>query len=91
MAKTLDLMDDTVRLTLTETSKSLVLGGVTILDDGVGLNLSIVKDIVEAEVEVGPSIDKGGVAIPKVGLFGQNTEKDGGDALCILGEGDEGS
>ena len=69
MAKTMALADDTVGLTLTETSKSLVLCGVTILDDGVGLKLSTVKDTIEVTVEVGPSMDKGGAAIPKVGLF----------------------
>ena len=75
VVETMALMDDTVGLTSTETSKSLVLGGVTIQDDGVGLRLSAVKDIVEATVEIGPSIDKGGASISNVGLFGSNTEK----------------
>ena len=91
MVETMALIDDTVGLTLTETSESLVLCGVTILDDGVGLKLSIVKDTVEAAVEVGPSMDKRRAAIPKVGLFGSKYGKGGGDALCLLGEGDEGS
>ena len=91
MVETMDLTDDTVGLTLTETSESLVLGGVTISDDGVGLKLSALKYTVEATVEVGPSIDKGGVVIPKVGLFESKYGKGGGDALCLLGEGDEGS
>ena len=68
MAETMALVDDTVGLTLIETSESLVLCGVTI-PDGVVLKLSAVKDNVEAAVEFGPSIDKGGVAIPRVGLF----------------------
>ena len=38
-------------------------------------------------VEVGPSFDKGGVAIPKVGLFGSKYGKDGGDDSCLLEEG----
>ena len=56
-----------------------------------GLRLSTVKDTIEAVVEVGPSIDIGGATIPKVGLFGSKYEKGGGDALCLLGEGNEGS
>ena len=56
-----------------------------------GLKLSTVKDTVEAAVEVGSSMDKGGAAIPKVGLFGSKYGKGGGDALCLLGEGDDGS
>ena len=91
MVETMALMDDTVGLTLMETLESLVLGGVTIPDDGVGLNLSIVKDTIEAMIEVGPSIDKGGAKIPKVGLFGSKYRKGGGDALCLSEEGDEGS
>ena len=91
MVETMALTDDMVGLTLTETSESLFLCGVTIMDDGVGLNLSTVKDTIEATVEVGPSIDKGGATIPKVGLFGSKYGKGGGDALFLLGEGDEGS
>lgn len=56
-----------------------------------GLKLSIVKDIVEATVEVGLSMDKGGTTIPKVGLFRSKYGKGGGDALCLSREGDEGS
>ena len=40
-------------------------------------------------VEVGPSMDKGGEAIPKVGLFGSKYGKGGGDGLFLLGEGDD--
>ena len=50
MVETMALTNDTVGLALTETSKSLVLCGVTIPDDGVGLKLSAVKDTVEAAV-----------------------------------------
>ena len=88
MVETMALMNDTVRLTLTETSESLVLGGVTILDDGVGLKISTIKDTVEAKVEVAPSMDKGGATILKLGLFGSKYGKGGGSALCLLGEGD---
>ena len=91
MVKTMALADDTVGLTLNETSESLVLGGVTIPDDGVVLKLSMVKDTVEAMVEVGLSIDKVGATIPKVGLFGSKYGKGRGDSLCLLGEGDEGN
>ena len=89
MVKTMSLTDDTVGLTLTETSKSLVLCGVTILEFRVGLKLFAVKDTIEAMVEVGPSMDKGGAAIPKVGLLGSKDGKGGGDALYLLGEGDD--
>ena len=54
-----------------------------------GLKHSVVKDTVEAAVEVGLSMDKEGAAIPKVRLFGSKYGKGGGDALCLLGEGDE--
>ena len=90
MVETMALTDDMVGLTLIETSESLVLCGVTILDDGVRLKLSAVKDTVEAMVEVGPSMDKG-ATIPKVGLLGSKYGKGGGDALYLLGEGDVGS
>ena len=88
MVKTMALTDDTVGLTLTETSESQVLCGVTILEVCVGLKLFVVKDTIEVAVEVGPSMDKGGATIPKVGLFGSKYGKGGGDALCLLGEGD---
>ena len=82
MVETMALMEDMVGLTLTKTSESLVhSGGATILDHGVmvvGLRISAMKDTVEFVVEeVGPSINKGGVMIPNVGLSGQNTEKVG--------------
>ena len=93
--ETMALMDDTVGLTLTETLESLVHGGgVTIPDDGVmvvRLRIFVVKDTIEAMVEVGTSIDTEGAAIPNVGLFGSKYGKGGGDALHLLGEGGEGS
>ena len=98
MVETMALMEDMVGLTLTETLESLVRGGgVTAPVDGVmvlvisGLRLSIVKDIVDVALDaVGPSINKGGVAIPNVGLSRSKYGKGGGDALSLLGEGGEG-
>ena len=55
-----------------------------------GLELSAVKDTEEAVVEVGPSIDRGGVAIPKVGIFGSKYGKGIGDGLDLFVEGKEG-
>ena len=97
MVKTMDLMEDTVGLTPTETLEYLVRGGgVTTLVDVVmvlvisGHRLSAVKDIVEATVdEVDPSIRNGGYVIPNVGLSRSKYEKGGGDILSLLGEGDE--
>ena len=95
MVETMALMDDTMGLTLTETLESLVRsGGVTIPDYGVmvvGLRLSTVKYTIEAAIEVGLSIDMGGAATPKVGMFGSKYKKGGGDALHLLGEGGEGN
>ena len=91
MVKTMALIDDTVGFTFVETLESRVHGGVTISDVCAGLSLSVVKDTKEATVELGPSIDSGGVAIPKVGLFGLKYGKGGGDDSCLLEEGsDEG-
>ena len=87
MIETMALTDDIVEFTLAETSRSRVLDGVTIAEVCVGLELSAVKDTEEAAVEVGPSIDRGGAAIPKVGLFGSKYGKGGGDDVCLFGEG----
>ena len=38
-------------------------------------------------VELGPSIDSGRAAIPKVGLFGSKYGKGRGDDSCLLEEG----
>ena len=89
MVETMDLTDDTVGFTFVETSESRVHDGVTISEVRAGLELSVVKEIEEAAVEVGPSIDRGGAAIPKVGLFGSKYEKGGGDGLCLFGEGED--
>ena len=87
MVETMALTDDTVGFTFVETSKSQVYDGVTIPEVCLGLELSVVKDTEEAAVEVGPSIDRGGAAIPKVGLFGSKYGKGGGDNHCLLEEG----
>ena len=89
MVETMALADDMVGLTLIETSESRVLQGVTIPEVCVGLKLSTEKDIVEVAVEVGPSMGKGGAAIPKVGLFRSKYGKGGGDGLCLFGEGED--
>ena len=67
--------------------ESLECDGVTISNVCAGLALSVVKDTEEAAVELGPSIDSGGVAILKVGLFGSKYRKGGGDDSCLLEEG----
>ena len=41
--------------------------------------------------EVSPSISKGGVGIPNVGLSRSKYGKGGGDTLSLLGEGREGA
>ena len=90
MVETMALIDDTMGLTFTETLESLVLYGVTIPDVCVELKLSALKDTIEVVVEVGPSMDKGGATISKVGLFRSKYGKGGGDGLYLLGEGIEG-
>ena len=87
MVKTMDLIDDTVGLTFVETSEPRVCDGVTISDVCVGLALSAVKDAEEVVVELGPSMDSGGAAIQKVGLFGSKYGKGGGDDLGLFEEG----
>ena len=87
MVETMALTDDTVGFTLAKTSGSQVLDRVTILEECVGLELSAVKDTKEVVVEVGPSMDKGGAAIPNVGLFGSKYGKGRGDSLFLFGEG----
>ena len=87
MVETMALIDDTVGFTFVETSESRVRDSVTISDVCVGLALSAVKDAEEVAVELGPSIDSGGVAILKVGLFGSKYGKAGGDDSCLLEEG----
>ena len=87
MVKTMALIDDTVGFTFVETSESRVRDDVTISEVCVGLALSTMKDTEEVAVEVGPSIDSGGVEISKVGLFGSKYGKGGGDGLGFFEEG----
>ena len=87
--KTMVLTYDTVGFTFSETSESRVRDGVTIPEVCAGLELSVVKDTEEAMVEVGPSIDRGGVAISKVGLFKSKYGKGAGDGLGLFGEGED--
>ena len=87
MVEAMALTDNMVGLTLTETSGSQGLWGVTIPEVCVGLEFSVVKDNEEATTEVGPSMDKDGAAIPKVGLFGSKYGKGRGDSPCLIGEG----
>ena len=89
MVETMALTDDTVGLTLTKTSGYQVLWGVTILEVCVGLELSVVKDTKEVVVEVGPSMDKYGATIPKLGLSGSKYGKGRGDGLGLFGEGED--
>ena len=73
MVETMALIDDTVGVT--ETSEPRMYDGVTISDVRLGLSLSAVKDAEDVVVELGPSMDNGGAAIPKVGLFGSKNGK----------------
>ena len=73
MVETMALIDDTVGVD--ETSEPQICDGVTISEVRVGLALSAEKDAEEATVQVGPSMDKGGATIPKVGLLGSKNGK----------------
>ena len=73
MVETMALIDDTVGVD--ETSEPRICDGVTISEVRVGLVLSAKKDAEEAAVELRPSMDKGGAAIPKVGLLGSKNGK----------------
>ena len=88
MVETMALTDDTMGFTFVETSESRVRDGVTIPEVCAGLELSVVKDTKEAVVEVGPSIDKGGATIPKVGLSRSMYGNGGGDGVGLFGEGE---
>lgn len=87
MVKTMALINDMVEFTFVETSESLVRDDVTILEVCAGLVLLAMKGTEEVTVEVGPSINRGGAAIPKVGLFRSKYGKGGGDDPCFLEEG----
>ena len=89
MVETMALTNDMMGSTFVETSELRVCDGVTTPEVCVGLELLAVKDTEEATVEVGPSIDRGGAAIPKVGLFGSKYGKGGGDGLGLFEEGED--
>lgn len=89
MVETMALTDDTVGFTFVETLESQVHDGVTIAEVCAGLELLVVKETEEAMIEVGPSIDRGGATIPKVGLFGLNYGKGSGDGLGLFEEGED--
>ena len=61
--------------------------GVTISDVHGGLALSVVNDAKETMVELGPSMDNGGAAIPKVGLLGSKNGKGWYDGSSLPKEG----
>jgi hypothetical protein len=73
MVETMALIDDTVGVD--KTSEPRICDGVTILEMRVGLALSTEKASEEVTVELEPSMDKGGVAILKVGLLGSKNGK----------------
>jgi hypothetical protein len=73
MVETMVLIDDMVGVG--EASRPHMCGTVTMSEVCVGLVLSTEKDVEEATVELGPSIDKGGAVIPKVGLLGSKMGK----------------
>ena len=73
MVETTTLIDDTVGGV--ETSEPRTCDGVTISEVRMGLALSAEKDAEEAAVELRPSMDKCGAAIPKVGLLGSRNGK----------------
>jgi hypothetical protein len=73
MVETMAFIDDMVGVD--ETSEPRICDGVTISEVHAGLALSAEKDAEEAAVELGPSMDKGGAAILKVGLLGSKNGK----------------
>ena len=73
MVETMALIDNMVGVD--KTSEPRMCDGVTISEVRVGLELSAEKDAEEAAVELEPSMDKGGVAILKVGLLGSKNGK----------------
>ena len=89
MVEIMALIDDTTGFTFVETSESRVRDGATISDVCAGLALLAVKDTEEGAVELGPSINSGGAAIPKVGLSRSKYRKGGGDGLGFFEEGED--
>ena len=73
MVETMALIDNTIGVD--ETSEPRICDGVTISEVRMGLALLVEKDAKDATVELRPSMDKGGAAIPKVGLLGSRNGK----------------
>ena len=73
MVETMALIDDMVGVDVA--SEPRICDGVTISEVRAGLALSAEKDAEEAAVELGPSMDKGGAVILKVGLLGSKNGK----------------
>jgi hypothetical protein len=73
MVKTMALIDDMVGVG--EASEPRMCGNVTISKVRAGLTLSTEKDVEEATVELGPSMDRGGAAILIVVLLGSRIGK----------------
>ena len=73
MVETMALIDDMVGVD--KASEPRMCGSVTISEVHAGLALSAKKDVEEAVVELGPSMDKGGAAISKMGLLGSKNGK----------------
>ena len=69
MVETMALIDDTVGVD--EASEPRMCGSVTI--SVVRAGLALLAE--EAAVELGPSMDKGGATIPKMGLLGSKNGK----------------
>ena len=91
MVETMALIDDT--LGVDETSEPRIGDGVTILEVCAGLALSAEKDAEGVVVELIPSMDKGGAAIPKVGLLGSKNGKGwyNGSNESLLSSAEKGS
>ena len=85
MVETMALINDTVGVD--DTSEPQMCDGVTISEVRVGLALSAVNDAEEVAVELGPSMDKGGATIPKVGLLGLKNGKGWYDGSSLPEEG----
>ena len=73
MVETMALIDDTVGVD--EASEPRMCGSVTISEVRRGLALLVEKEVEESVVELGPSMDKGGATILKMGLLGSKNGK----------------
>ena len=85
MVETMARIEDMVGVD--ETSKPRRCDGVTISEVHAELVLLAEKDVEGAAVELGPFMDKGGAAIPKVGLLGSKNRKEWYDGSTHPKEG----